>query len=224
MMVHDLKGPVSEVIANLDILSYTIDNENIEYVKSAQAGCDTMYTMISNLLDITRLQDGSLKLIGEKISVPEIITEASSRLFATAKNKGIEINAQYEEKDEPYIWGDRGILLRVIQNIIMNAVIHSGSQKISTGFETENNNIVFYIKDFGKGIPLKNQKQIFEKYFHSQTEKNSTGLGLSFCKIAVEAHKGKIWVESEENNGACFKFQIPELENTHEELDFELKD
>jgi two-component system sensor histidine kinase KdpD len=224
MMVHDLKGPVSEVIANLDILSYTIDNENIEYVKSAQAGCDTMYTMISNLLDITRLQDGSLKLIGEKISVPEIITEASSRLFATAKNKGIEINAQYEEKDEPYIWGDRGILLRVIQNIIMNAVIHSGSQKVSTGFETENNNIVFYIKDFGKGIPLKNQKQIFEKYFHSQTEKNSTGLGLSFCKIAVEAHKGKIWVESEENNGACFKFQIPELENTHEELDFELKD
>ncbi|MCB9494374.1 MAG: GAF domain-containing sensor histidine kinase [Desulfobacteraceae bacterium] len=224
MMVHDLKGPVSEIIANLDILSYTIDNENIEYVKSAQAGCDTMYTMISNLLDITRLQDGSLKLIGEKICVPEILTEASSRLFATAKNKGVEITAEYEDKYEPFIWGDRGILLRVIQNIIMNAIIHSGSNSILTGFEYENDNIIFYIKDCGKGIPFKNQKSIFDKYFKSENEKTSTGLGLSFCKIAIDAHKGKIWVESEENKGSCFKFQIPELKNTHEELEFELKD
>jgi len=224
MMVHDLKGPVSEIIANLDILSYTIDNENIEYVKSAQAGCDTMYTMISNLLDITRLQDGSLKLIGEKISVPEILTEASSRLFATAKNKGVEITPLYEVNDEPFIWGDRGLLLRVIQNIIMNAITHSGTNSISTGFEAENDNIIFYIRDSGKGISPENQKMIFDKYFKSEKEKTSTGLGLSFCKIAIDAHKGKIWVESEENKGACFKFQIPELKNTHEELDFELKD
>jgi two-component system sensor histidine kinase KdpD len=224
MMVHDLKGPVSEVIANLDILSYTIDNENIEYVKSAQAGCDTMYTMISNLLDITRLQDGSLKLIREKISVPEILTEASSRLYATAKNKGIEINAQYKGNDEPFIWGDRGVLLRVIQNIIMNAVIHSNSPTIETGFEIFEDNIIFYIKDYGKGIPLKNQKLIFDKYFYSKTEKTSSGIGLSFCKIALEAHKGKIWVESEENKGACFKFQLRELKNTDEELNFDTKD
>jgi two-component system sensor histidine kinase KdpD len=223
MMVHDLKGPVSEVIANLDILSYTIDNENIEYVKAAQAGCDTMYTMISNLLDITRLQDGSLKLITEKISVPEIITEASSRLFATAKNKEVEILPMYEAAEEPFIWGDRGILLRVIQNIIMNGIIHSGAKSISTGFKVENDNIIFFVKDSGIGIPIKNQKYIFDKYFHSKTEKTSSGLGLSFCKIAVEAHKGKIWVESEENKGSCFKFQIPELKNIDEELDFEIK-
>ncbi|MDY0132776.1 MAG: GAF domain-containing sensor histidine kinase [Desulforegulaceae bacterium] len=224
MMVHDLKGPVSEVIANLDIMSYTIDNENIEYVKAAQSGCDTMYTMISNLLDITRLQDGSLNLILEKISVPEILTEASSRLFAVAKNKGLEITHQYKENDGPFIWGDRGVLLRVLQNIIMNAITHSGSKSISTGFEIEDNCIVFYVKDLGKGIPLENQKLIFDKYFHLESNKSSSGLGLSFCKLAIKAHKGEIWVESEENKGSCFKFKIPELKNTEEELIFEIKD
>jgi two-component system sensor histidine kinase KdpD len=226
MMVHDLKGPVSEVIANLDILSYTVTDENMEYVKSAQAGCDNMYSMISNLLDITRLEEGSLNLIHEKISAQEIINEASSRLFATAKNKSIEIKDESGSKDTAYIWGDKGILLRVLQNIIMNAIIHSDTKdSIYTGFEKDKDHIVFYVKDNGKGVPAEEQEEIFEKYFHSRDKKaSSTGLGLSFCKLAVEAHKGRIWVESDGKNGSSFKFMIPEIIESEEDLELDFKD
>ena len=225
MMVHDLKGPVSEVIANLDILSYTGKKENQEYVKAAQSGCDNMYRMISNLLDITRIEDGSLKLISEKISASDIIEEASSRLFATAKNEGIQIIQEIKEKEELYIWGDRGVLLRVFQNIIMNAIQHSKTKsKIHAGFQTSDNSVIFYIKDNGKGIKPELQELIFDKYFHTREGTSSTGLGLAFCKLAVESHKGKLWVESDGIKGSCFKFIIPQIKEIEEDSELDFRD
>lgn len=117
MLIHDLKGPISELIANLDILSYTVSDENREHVESAKTGCDTLYRMVFNLLDIARLEEGRLELIYEKIDPQDLIKEALARLFGIVKMKGLTFVEKFPyPKTIDSFWGDRGILERIYAN------------------------------------------------------------------------------------------------------------
>ena len=224
MMVHDLKGPVSEVIANLDILSYTVSEENMEYVKAAQTGCDNMYSMVSNLLDITRIEEGEIKLIKEKIYPNELLEDARSKVFATAKNENISIDISDQCTKDDAIWIDRGIMSRVFQNLILNAVHHGKPlDTITLGCVCKDSCLEFYVRDNGKGIPEDLLPSIFEKYFHRKSSYASTGLGLSSCKLAIESHKGKIWVESKENFGSTFYFSLPKIKSESDEKEFKIE-
>ncbi|MBF0120732.1 MAG: GAF domain-containing protein [Desulfobacterales bacterium] len=214
MLIHDLKGPISEIVANLDILFYTVSSENLEYLEAAQAGCETLFRMISNLLDISRMEEGSLKLLLERIEPKGLIREAVSRLPGVIKIKGIKILEKFPEEDKRLIiLGDREILLRVMQNLLMNAIRYSSQDgTIEVGFEDiYNERVTFFIKDNGPGVPEHLQETIFDKFFQVKTEHKqySVGLGLTFCKLAVSSHKGKIFVESDGKSGSSFKFALP---------------
>jgi len=216
MLIHDLKGPISELIANLDILSYTLSDENQEYVESAKTGCDTLYRMVSNLLDIARLQEGRLELIYEKIDPQDLIKEALARLFGLAKTKELTFVEEFPSPEAAdFFWGDRGILLRVLQNLLTNAIDYSPpGEAIEVGFEyVKSPKIQFFVKDKGPGVPPEHQETIFDKYLQLEKKGNgriyTTGLGLTFCKMAVEAHRGKISVESENLEGSRFFFILP---------------
>ncbi|MBW1995598.1 MAG: GAF domain-containing protein, partial [Deltaproteobacteria bacterium] len=91
MLVHDLKGPISEVLANIDILSYTVEGENQDYVESARSGCDTLYQMVADLLDIAKMEEGSLQLCQEKIVPADLIQEAVSRLHGLSKSRDVHL-------------------------------------------------------------------------------------------------------------------------------------
>jgi K+-sensing histidine kinase KdpD len=216
MLIHDLKGPISELIANLDILSYTLSDENQEYVESAKIGCDTLYGMVSNLLDIARLEEGKLELIYEKIDPKDLIKEALARLFGLVKMKELSFVEKFpSSKTIDFFWGDRGILLRVLQNLLTNAVNYSPpGEAIKVGFEyLKSPRIQFFVKDKGPGVPPEYQEAIFDKYLQLEKKGDgriyTTGLGLTFCKMAVEAHRGKIGVESENQEGSRFFFILP---------------
>ncbi len=216
MLIHDLKGPISEVVANLDILSYTVTSENREYVDAAQTSCDTLYRMILDLLDIGRLEEGSLTLMEEKIEASDFVKECLSRIHGIAKIRNLHLPEDHLKTGQNcFIYGDRAILLRVMQNLLINAVHHSPhGETIIAGFEySEAQEICFYIQDNGPGILPKYQEAIFNKYVQigKKDEKRSysTGLGLTFCKLAVEAHKGNISVESDGKNGSRFLFTMP---------------
>jgi len=218
MLIHDLKGPISELVANIDILSYTLSDsdENQEYVESARTGCDTLYRMVSNLLDISRVEEGTLELIYEKIDPQDLIKEALARLFGQVKMKQLSfIEKLPSSKTIDFFWGDRGILLRVLQNLLTNAIDYSPSgEAIEVGFEyLKSQKIQFFIKDNGPGVSSEYQETIFDKYFQLKEKGDgrtyTTGLGLTFCKMAVEAHRGKIGVESENQEGSRFVFILP---------------
>ena len=216
MLIHDLKGPISELIANLDILSYTVSDENQEYVESAKTGCDTLYRMVSNLLDIARLEEGRLELIYEKIDPQDLIKEALARLFGLVRMKGLTIEEKFlSPKILDFFWGDRGILLRVLQNLLINAIDYSPPGGIiEVGFERfKFLKIQFFVKDNGPGVPVEHQEAIFDKYLQLEKKGDgriyTTGLGLTFCKMAVETHRGKIGVESESQEGSRFFFTLP---------------
>lgn len=215
MLIHDLKGPISEVVANLDILSYTSKGENLEYVQAAQSSCDTLFRMITDLLDITRLEEGSLPLIPENIPTGDLIHEAVIRLTSMAKARGVILEEQVPAALSKILFtGDRGILLRVMQNLLINAVQHSPSGAgVMAGCEHSAQHLTFWVEDHGPGIAPEFQDAVFNKFFQITKKRDgrrySTGLGLTFCKMAVEAHRGTIHVLSDGQRGSRFIFTLP---------------
>jgi two-component system sensor histidine kinase KdpD len=216
MLIHDLKGPLAEIVANLDILSYLLEGENLEYVKSAQLGCDTLFRMVSNLLDIARLEENKLELIYQEIDPQDLTKEAAGRMFGVAKAKGLVIIEKLSDSTgQGQLRADREIMLRILQNLLSNAIQYSpASENIEIGFQyPAANQIRFFVQDHGPGIPSQYHGIIFDKF--EQLDKKAdgriytTGLGLAFCKMAVEAHRGRIGVESDGSKGSCFFFSLP---------------
>lgn len=216
MLIHDLKGPLASVVANLDILSYTVKGEEHEYVSEAQADCDALFRMTSDLLDVARLEEGRLNLIYEKIHPEQLAAEAISRVIGVARGYGVSIEISSDKGMGAAVFdGDRAILLRVLQNLAMNAVHHSGKgDTLNVVFgRTEKGDIRFQVYDHGPGVIKEHQKTIFDKFFQVGSRgrgvQYSSGLGLTFCKMAVEAHGGAIGVESDGKTGSCFWFRLP---------------
>ena len=219
MLIHDLKGPISEVIANLDILTYTVqDEENLDYINSAQSASDTLYRMVADLLDIARLEEGNIPIVQEKLKPEDLITESLSRMHGMAKIKRIRLIPELNpEACRAGIEGDRELLLRVLQNLLVNAIDHSPSgETVHLGCRHSDDEFIqIYVLDNGPGIPVEYKEAIFEKYIQVSKKRDgrvyTTGLGLTFCKLAVEAHKGKIYVESDGKKGSCFIFTLPAI-------------
>ncbi len=214
MLIHDLKGPISEIVANLDILSYTAKDENIEFVESAQSGCNTLYNMVSNLLDIARLEEGKMPLIYEEIRPEELIKESIAGLLVSVKMKGLKFLEQLPDSDSLLVRCDRSMLTRVIQNLLTNAISYSPSgETITVGIRHDLKDIEFFVKDNGPGVPEQYKEVIFDKYMQIDKKSDgrvySTGLGLAFCKAAVEAHGGTVGVESDGQKGSRFFFALP---------------
>lgn len=216
MLIHDLKGPVSEIMANIDILSYTVNEENLEYVQAAQSGCDVLYRMTSDLINITQLEEGSLKLVQEAIDPGDILSEVISRIHSIARTRSVHLSEKRPAEEDPIRFcGDRSLLLRVLQNLLMNAMHHSPqNETVEIGYGYENGAVTFYVTDQGPGVAPEFQNAIFDKFFQVKKQNDgriyTTGLGLAFSKMAVEAHGGVIRVESDGKKGSCFSFTLPE--------------
>ncbi len=216
MLVHDLKNPISEMVLNLDILSHTVSEEDLEYLEYAKTGCNTMYRMLSNFLGVTRFEGDKLKPIYEEIDPEGLIKESLARLFGLDKMKELHFLEKFpSHKTRDFFWGDRNILTRVLQNLLTNAINYSPpGETIEVGFRyLETPKIEFFVKDRGPGIPPEHKKAIFDKYFQLEEKKEdrlyTAGLGLTFCKMAVKTHRGKIGVENDNMTGSRFSFVLP---------------
>jgi len=216
MLIHDLKGPLSEVVANLDILSYSIPDELREFLESAQIGCDKAARMLNNLITIDKIEEGGLKPIREQVHPESLVAEALSGIKGTAKIREIAIHQKLPPEPLPPIRLDRVLILRVMQNILTNAVGYSPPH---TGIEfgcrlwPDNPRMMeFYVQDQGPGIPASKHQAIFEKYSRISDKQDGlvgTGLGLYFCKLAVDLHGGEIGLESTLGQGSRFFFRLP---------------
>lgn len=217
MLIHDLKGPISEVLANIDILSYTVTGENLEYVESARTGCDTLFRMVVDLLDIVKMEEQNLELNVEKMTPSDLIREAITRLKGLSQSRSITLKEASPGMDSDWveIEADRGILLRVLQNLLTNAIQFSPSgEAVLCGYDPIGaDTILFYVEDKGPGIPYACQDAVFDKFTRLSSRKDgrkyTTGLGLTFCKMAVELHKGTIRIISDGVRGTRFEFMLP---------------
>ena len=214
MLIHDLKGPLSEVVANLDILSYTVSEENREFLESAQMGCDRAVRMVSNLVTIGKIEDGKLSPLKVVVEPGPMLAECLSSIKGMARIKDVELVLE-TEPNLPQIALDRILILRVLQNLLTNALGYCpGNTTIRFGCRRVpgKKRLEFYVQDQGPGIPESKRRLIFEKYARISDKQDAlvgTGLGLYFCRLAVEIHRGKIGVESEPGQGSRFYFSLP---------------
>lgn len=214
LLIHDLKGPLSEVVANLDILSYSVSDENREFLESAQMGCDRAVRMMSNLVTIGKIEDGKLAPIKEQVHPAPMLAEALSSIKGLARMRNVALILE-NGRELPQIELDRTLILRVLQNLLTNALGYSppdttirfGCHPVPGKKQLE-----FYVQDQGAGIPEEKQRTIFEKYARISDRQDAlvgTGLGLYFCRLAVEIHRGSIGVESAPGMGCRFSFTLP---------------
>jgi signal transduction histidine kinase len=180
----------------------------------SKAGKDLL-RMIQNLLDLGKMEEGKLELKREVFPLLDLAAQSVDDLEANMYREGKMVSVEIP-KDLPPVWADRDLMHRVLSNLLSNALKHTTKgAEIAIRGETadEGRSLVFSVKDNGEGIPPQYLEKIFEKFGQADLRKQSfrvgTGLGLTFCKLAVESHGGRIWVESEPGKGSEFFVQIP---------------
>lgn len=221
MIIHDLKGPLGEITANLDLLSYVqLENQDKECLDTAIQGSENLLGMILNMLDVRKMEEGKLKLHYEEFDVCELIEGIIGKIKTMIKQKGMEVKTVIDENVFTWV-ADRSLIERVLVNLLNNAIRYShqgGKVEIRSRYNHKSKQLQMEVRDNGKGIPREFQQKIFDKFGQVDADfsdrKNSTGLGLTFCRMAVEAHQGKIWVESGEEKGSRFIFLLPLLQKS----------
>jgi signal transduction histidine kinase len=213
MIVHDLRSPLTGILGYLELLDMKpdLDEKNRKLVANARESSEIMINMINSLIDISRLEAGQMPLKMEEYDLRKITEKAVSSLGALVMEHPVEIHSP---PDPLWIDCDREIIGRVIANLTGNALKYTPrGQKVDIRFFPGNHGLRLSVQDYGPGIPHKFQEKIFTKFGQVETrrdgKKYSSGLGLTFCKLAVEAHGGTIGVESEAGHGAVFWFELP---------------
>ena len=214
-IVHDLKGPISTIMANLDMLSYEeLTKDQFEYLNLAIEDVYKMQRMVMNILDVLKLEEGKVKIYREEIDIYDLARREATSFKTVLSRRNIELELRGDPQSG-YI--DESLIGRTIANLLMNAVEHSPDNKkivLDVRHYPEKKESKVTISDQGIGIPDELKKKIFDKFFQIEEErkqrKTTTGLGLTFCMLVVSAHGGELWVEDSEDGGASFCFTLPE--------------
>jgi signal transduction histidine kinase len=218
MIVHDLKSPLSTILASLDyILSEELgklpeDQKN--FMAISQRSGNELLNMIQTLLDIAKMEEGKMTLSRETFA-PVPWAEKAVRSFQPIAEMGKKQLSLTAASPLPEVEGDVVLLGRVLGNLLSNALRHTRMNVgvVSVHLEADENILRVSVKDNGEGIPLEQQASIFEKFVQAdgahQRARSGTGLGLTFCKMAVEAHGGMITVQSAPQQGSTFTFTVP---------------
>lgn len=215
MIYHDLRSPLANIISSLEILSTLIPMEDGTPVQSvyqiATRSTERMQRLISSLLDINRIESGQSVVEKKPVVMEDLVEDAIEAILPNASGK----NQRLEKKvppDLPLINVDEDMIRRVLINLIENASKYSPSKTvIQVGASVKDNTACFWVDDKGPGIPENSSDRIFDKFtrIYGQSMSKGLGLGLAFCRLAVQAHGGKIWVENLPDGGSRFIFSLP---------------
>jgi len=226
MIVHDLRTPLTMIIGSLETLASTEgqgDAARQELVEIGLSGGRSLLGLVNTLLDISRLESGEVPIEKAEVKVQEVVEAALAQVVPLAREAQIEVATELTE-DLPSVWAEREKIQRVLVNLLGNAVKFTpaeGRITISACDDRARGWVLISVEDTGEGIPQEYCERIFDKFEQVANRKAgrkmSTGLGLTFCKLAVEAHGGRIWVESplfpnapdDSTKGSRFTFSLP---------------
>lgn len=216
MIVHDMRNLLTAVAASLKLLEADLtgklEERTARYLQSATRCTNDLTELINNVLDVSKMEAERMTLCIGDWSMVALVGEALEKLEGT--REGREITFSYPQQDL-MVRADRDIMLRVVINLLNNAIKFTACDGlIAIKAEPMGDAVLFSVSDNGPGIPFEYREKIFAKFGQVETtesrkQRRSTGLGLTFCKLAIEAHGGRIWVESTVSVGATFYFRIP---------------
>jgi PAS domain S-box-containing protein len=218
MIYHDLRSPLANVVSSLNLLDTMLpvkDTATRSLLDISMRSTERIQRMTESLLDLNTLEAG--QPIGNRTlaSVSDLIYEAVEAIESTINNKNQAICYKVSE-NLPKVLVDQDMLRRVVTNLLENASKYSpAGNNIEVGARQEKDQVHVWVQDHGPGIPASEHERIFDKFTRLQTENGpkGLGLGLAYCRLVVQAHGGKIWVESELGVGSRFMFSLPATEN-----------
>jgi two-component system, sensor histidine kinase and response regulator len=220
MVIHDLRNPLMSISGVMEIFQKSpeqLSQNQMNMVEICMRGCRELKSIIDSTLDIYRMDHGNMQLRKEFFDWKGLTEQIEPAFRVKAQVKGVQLT--FGSSFEKYgVCGDRNVLSRVVSNLLDNAIRHTpdgGSIAVFSEPKPFNRLLRVSVKDSGNGIPREDHEKIFERFAQLPHARNggragSCGLGLTFCKLAVETHGGRIWVESDgEGTGATFCFEIP---------------
>jgi len=225
-MSHEIRTPMNAILGFSEILQHEgiQPEDRQEYIKLINDKGNDLMNIISDLIDISRIEAGDMKLVKTHIRINDMILELFEQVKKEKALKGkdeVQVRYQILEEAEYTILSDKNRLKQVFNNLLGNAMKFTNEGYMELGYEIMDEHVRFYVKDSGIGITTENQKVIFERFRqedNSYTRKHGgTGLGLAISKQIVELLGGEIGVESKPEQGADFYFTLP-LEQTAKPL------
>jgi signal transduction histidine kinase len=213
-VVHDLRSPLGNIMTGLgtlrDFSDAGADPMQRPVLDICLSSSERMLTLINSLLDLARLESGNMPVQSDTINVKELADVAMRQVNLWAKQKEVELAA---DVTIDRVWGDSALTARVLVNLLTNAIKFSPEQScVSLSVApNQNSQALFRVTDQGKGIPKEWAKKVFDKFAQVESRKLGvgSGLGLTFCRLAIEAQGGRIWLESDVGKGTTVIFTLP---------------
>jgi len=218
MIAHDLRSPLMNISgaaeAIINGMFGDVNEEQKRWLGRILANGHSLVNLVSDFLDVAKLEAGYLELTQERVDLRDLIDGTLDNFLILAQEKEISLTTALPAS-VPLVRGDRRRLEQVISNLVSNAIKFTGpGGSVELGMaQSDNAHVKIWVRDNGIGIPQTEVAKLFEKYRQCsnavETGRKGTGLGLVICKMVVQAHGGRIWVETEEGKGSVFFFCLP---------------
>ncbi len=213
MVVHDLRSPLGALVVSLDFLreglAGKVSDEAMEDIRGADAAARSMVGIANDMLDVSRLETAKLPVHRASEDLLHVVRDAIENVRRMQPDREIVI-----ERDAPLVGNfDAALIRRVIENLISNGLKHTARAQPLRVVLRDGEELRVVVRDRGRGVPLELREKIFEKFgaagARTDSGYHSVGLGLAFCKLAVEAHGGRIGVDCPSEGGSDFWFTLP---------------
>jgi signal transduction histidine kinase len=219
MIVHDLRSPLTAITANLDLLGRVAEDPAHQEIRqrlwsNARHSAQRMIKMINDMLDLTKLEAHHMPLVTAPLAVSELLYERAQAHTSQAEVEEKHIAVSVPD-NLPRPGADATLIGRVLDNLISNALKYTRpGGHVTLAAEQNGTALLLSVADDGEGIAQEYAERIFDKFFQvtagaDRPQRSGTGLGLAFCKLVVEAHGGRIWVEGRPGQGSKFIFTVP---------------
>ena len=226
---HELKTPIFAAQGFVHtLLDGAMENKKVrqKFLKKAAKSLDGLDMLVQDLLTLSQMETGDIKMHYEHFDISRIVTEVFEQFEGEAEKKGIALKLQLKPSDHPYVYADAQRIYQVMVNLVSNAIKYTKKEgEVVVYFAHDTEGIVVHVKDHGRGIPKEDIGRIFERFYRVEKSrsknKGGTGLGLAIVKHIIELHHSKVKVQSEVDKGSVFSFRLPKGDPTKVEEDYE---
>jgi PAS domain S-box-containing protein len=207
-LVHDLRSPLTVVLGTLEALESNPDPATAASLqRGARAGAEKLLSLVNQILEVTRLEEHAFPLERQRIRLDTLVAEALTTVAGAAPGLALQNDVA---PDLPAAWADPGVVMRILQNLVGNAVKFTNEGEIRVSAQRlPDDFLMVSVSDTGPGVPDALMGRLFEKFARGPQKGRGTGLGLAFCRLAVEAHGGTLWLNTDREKGATFSFTLP---------------